>query len=396
MAGRVVIAGGGPAAWRCAFSLRDRGVDGPITLVCEEPRAPYDRTMVSKDCLTRDPADAELALAPGEEWDAAGVTLRLGATAAGIDVERRRLLLDDGDEEPWDALLIATGGCARLPAQLDCPGVHVLRTRADAERFARTLDSCEHVAIVGGGLIAGEVASAARARDRRVTMLEALEVPLARLVGPDLGRRVAAIHERAGVEVRTRTAVEQVRPLGDGFEVVLRGQPPLRADAVVVAIGMAPATAWLSGVPGLTVDDGVVTDECCRTGVRGVFAAGDCARWRNPRLGRLTRVEHWDSAVRHGEAAAAAIAGTPEPYAPIPFVWSTQHGTRFHWVGQTGDAERVDVEDSESGGLVARWSRRDGELVGAFAIDDPRSIARLRRELARAPVPAATQEMQTT
>jgi 3-phenylpropionate/trans-cinnamate dioxygenase ferredoxin reductase subunit len=149
---------------------------------------------------------------------------------------------------------------------------------------------------------------------------------------------------------------------------------------------MTPAVDWLDGTPGLTLADGVVTDECCRTGVPGVLAAGDCARWWNRRTGSLTRVEHWSTALRHGEAAAASLMGASDPFVPVPFVWSMQHGARLQWVGESAGWERVEIEESGSvRGLVARYWR-GGELCAAFAVDNPRAIGAMRRDLEQRPV----------
>ncbi|MEA2366091.1 MAG: 3-phenylpropionate/trans-cinnamate dioxygenase ferredoxin reductase component [Thermoleophilaceae bacterium] len=376
---RVVLVGGGPAAWRCGFALRERGFEGPLMLVGEEPRPPYDRTMVSKDLLTREPPEAELALSPHGAYADAGIELRLGVAATRLDTERRRVQLSDGEVEPYDALLIATGGRPRLPESLRCPGVHVLRTLQHAERFARELERGGRVVIVGGGLIAGEVATAALARGAEVTMLEALETPLARGVGVEIGRRIERMHRDAGVDLRVGAVVERITRSAAGYEVAIAGAAAVTADSVVVAIGIAPATDWLLDAPALELDDGVATDDCCRTRATGVFAAGDCARWSNRLLGRLTRVEHWDTAVRHGEAAAASMLGAKEPFCPIPFVWSLQHGRRLQWVGETADADRVEVEDLESGPAARYW--RGDRLCGGFAVDAPRFVGGLRREL---------------
>jgi 3-phenylpropionate/trans-cinnamate dioxygenase ferredoxin reductase subunit len=378
----VVIAGGGPAAWSCAFALRKRGYDGTVELLCDEPRAPYDRTMVSKDCLERSPAEGERSLSPSEAYAEAGVTLRLGARAVALEPGDRTVGLADGSSVVYeDGLLVATGGRPRLPAPLSAPGVHVLRTLADAQALGDALAGAERLAIVGGGFIAGEVATTAAARGLEVTMLEALAAPLARVVGPEVGARVADLHRRAGVDLRVRSAARRVIALRRGYVIELEDGAALSADVVVVAIGMAPNVDWLSGVDGLTISDGVVTDECCRTGVPGVFAAGDCARWWNRRSGALSRVEHWDTAVRHGQAAAASILGEGEPFTPVPFVWSMQHGSRLQWVGDAAGWDDVELDDRGSPhGLTARYWRR-GELCGAFAIDEPRAIATVRREL---------------
>jgi 3-phenylpropionate/trans-cinnamate dioxygenase ferredoxin reductase subunit len=377
----VVIVGAGPAGWSCAFALRERGYAEPITCVSAEARHPYDRTMVSKDCLLRHPADHELSLSPREAYDDAGVTMRLGLAAVALDPEAHRVRLSDGEELAYEALVIATGGRPLVPASLACPGVHVLRSLDDAARLSEALEPAERLVVVGGGFIAGEVATTAVARGLEVVMLEALEAPLARVVGPAVGEHVAELHRRAGVDVRVRALARSITRLRDGFVVELLDGSAVSADVVVVATGMQPAVDWLHGTPGISLDGGVVTDERCATGAPDVYAAGDCARWLNRRTGALSRVEHWDTAIRHGQAVAASIAGAGEPFMPVPFVWSMQQGARLQWVGEAQGWDRVVVEDAGAPQrLVARYLR-DGELCAGFAMNNPRAIAGMRREL---------------
>ena len=276
----------GPAGWSCAFALRERGYEGSITCVSAEPWHPYDRTMVSKDCLLRRPEDHELSLSPPGAYADAGVTLRLGVAAAALDPAAHRVRLSDGSELSYETLVIATGGRPLVPASLACPGVHVLRSLDDAARLDESLVDAERLVIVGGGFIAGEVATTAIARGLEVVMLEALDAPLARVVGPAVGERVAELHRRAGVDVRVRALARAITPLRDGFVVELLDGSAVSGDVVVVATGMVPAIDWLDGTPGISLDGGVVTDERCATGAPDVYAAGDCARWLNRRTGR--------------------------------------------------------------------------------------------------------------
>jgi 3-phenylpropionate/trans-cinnamate dioxygenase ferredoxin reductase component len=377
----VVLVGGGPASWSCAFALRAKGFDGSITLVCREPRAPYDRTMISKDCLLREPADQEFFLSGEAAYEDAGIEVLAGVAARALDIVRREVELEGGERLPYGKLVIATGGRPFVPRALRCDGIHTLRRFEDARALASALASAKRLAIVGGGLIAGEVASAAVRKVADVVMLEALEAPLARVLGEKVGRRVAELHRRAGVDLRVGVTVRRIVRLDRDFVVEMDDGSALSADAVVVATGMAPEVEWLLDTPGLRLDSGVVTDERCRTDVPNVYAAGDCARWWNRSAGRLSRVEHWDTAVRHGQAVAGSILGSEEPFVPVPFNWSIQHGHRLHWVGDTAGWDEVAVDDTGAPeGLVARFSRDDSFCAG-FAIDSPRAVAAMRREL---------------
>jgi 3-phenylpropionate/trans-cinnamate dioxygenase ferredoxin reductase subunit len=377
---RIVVVGGGVAAERCVHGLRERGFEGHLVMVTREHDPPYDRTLVSKDLLKEDPPVAEAILQPAGAYAEREIELRLGTTATRLDTASQRVSLSDGDELRYDRLVICSGGEPVVPPALACPGIHVLRDMRDAEALRARLGGCERMAIVGGGFIGGEVASAAVARGVEVTMIEALEQPLARVVGPEVGARVAELHRRNGVRVLTAAMASAIRRDGPAFEIALADGRSVTADAVLVGAGMRPATDWLEGSP-IRVDGGIVTDSTCHTEVPGILAAGDCARWLNPRYGQLMRVEHWDTARRHGAAVAAAALGDETPFAPLPFFWSDQHGLKLQWVGYAPTWDEIEIEDADPGpGFVARYLR-DGGLVAVFAAGQPRAIGAARREL---------------
>ncbi|MGH2716671.1 MAG: FAD-dependent oxidoreductase, partial [Thermoleophilaceae bacterium] len=204
MVRRVVIVGGGVAAMRCALELRTLGFDGGVTVVAREETQPYDRTLVSKDLLAEEPVpDSILLLNPSEAYAEAAIALRTATAATGLDLAARRIEVDTGRAVPFDRLVIATGGEAIRPMPLMADGVIVLRDRVDAARLRERLDGAEHVAIVGGGFIGTEVASAAVARGLRATIVTPQPAPLASALGPQVAERVAALHRLQGVELAT-------------------------------------------------------------------------------------------------------------------------------------------------------------------------------------------------
>lgn len=374
-----MIVGAGPAASSCVAELRARGFDGAITVVGDEPTAPYDRTLLSKEFLAGAVSEMDLLLDAPEAYRELDVELRLGVRAAGLLADERRLVLSDGAHLAYTDLVIATGGTARLPRALAAEGVAALRTLEDARRLREVLSRCSHLAIVGGGFIAGEVATGARARGTQVTMLEAAEAPMARLVGAEVGRRLEDLHRQAGVDVMCGAQARRIDGAAGDYRIAIADGRVVEADAVVVAVGMTPAVEWLLGVSGIEVADGVITDALCRTGLPGVLAVGDCARWLHATYGRAVRVEHWDIALRHGAAAARTITGAAEPFVPVPFVWSVQHGTRLQWVGEPGPWHQVDIDDLESpAGVVARYYS-GVRLRAVFAINAPRAVGMARR-----------------
>ncbi|UGS33678.1 NAD(P)/FAD-dependent oxidoreductase [Capillimicrobium parvum] len=378
------VIGASHAGLSAALALRQEGYAGPLTIVGDEPLEPYDRPPLSKQVLTGEWARGDVMLpfdaeALGAEW-------RLGRAAIGLDAEARAVRLDDGSTQVFqDGVVIATGAKPRRGLGDALAGVHVLRTLDDSIALASDLaEGPRHVAIVGGGFIGAEVAAACVALDVPVTILEALSAPFERILGPDLGDAVGAIHRSRGVEVRTGSLVERLR--GDASarvtSVCLSGGDELAADVVVLGIGVEPCTAWLQD-SGLVIEDGVVCDPSCLA-APGVVVAGDVARWPSPDTGLLQRVEHWDNAIRQaGHAARRLLGHDVGRYAPVPWFWSDQYGRKLQLVGTAAAYDEVEVVvgSIEAERFVALF-RRDDRLIGAFAIGCVRELNACRRLLA--------------
>lgn len=376
---RIVVVGGGVAAQSCAFELRRQGYDAALTMVSAEPCVPYDRTLLSKEFLEGVLDAEDLELAAGSSYADAGVDLRLGVAAAGIDPVRQRVELADGDELAYDRAVIATGGAAHRPGVLMAGSARTLRTLDDAAALRDALAGTGHLLVVGAGFVGGEVSSTAAALGVRVTLVETLPAPLSAAVGSEVGGLLADLHRQAGIELLTGTTATAVRQRDDGIEVTTGEGRRLEGDLLVVGTGMQPRLDWLR-TSGIEVDGGVVTDELCRTNAPGVLAAGDCARWWNPRYGRSMRVEHWDTAARHGAAAARSAVGLGEAFDPVPFFWSYQHETRLQSVGHAPCWDRVEVDGSSPRSFVARYYEV-GSLVAAFAAGNAGAVRTAKREI---------------
>jgi 3-phenylpropionate/trans-cinnamate dioxygenase ferredoxin reductase subunit len=378
----IVIVGGGVAAQRCAFALRRLGFERAIEIVSGEGEMPYDRTLLSKDLLAAEDSQPCIPLSSRSQYEEADIQMRLDVRAVGLDIGASRLRLSSGEALHYDRLVLATGAHALIPPALDCRGVLTLRDVADLRRVHDALSRTRDLAIVGAGFIGCEVASAAVARNVAVTLIEGACAPLAGVFGDQIGDWLAALHREAGVDLRCGVPVRGVQRERDGFRISFGDGRELLADAVLVGVGMVPNVEWLIG-SGVELDDGIVTDAACRTSVPGVFAAGDCARWYHPWYGEYLRVEHWDVAMRHGEAAAASALGSTEPFTPIPYFWSDQHGIKLQWVGYAPTWEDLEFDDAgEPRGFTARY-RSAGELLGALSVERPHQCAEARRELDR-------------
>jgi NADPH-dependent 2,4-dienoyl-CoA reductase/sulfur reductase-like enzyme len=375
--GSVSIVGASLAGYWAAETLRRDGFEGRISLIGDEPHAPYDRPPLSKKFLAGDLDDDRLPLTTAEKLADLGLEMRLGCRATGLDVATRTLEVD-GVAEPYDGLLIATGArCRNLPGTAGLAGVHTLRTRDDAEAIRDALaNGARRVVVVGAGFIGAEVASTAIGRGAEVTMVEALEAPFGRVLGVEMGAVMADVHRRHGVDLRTGVGVDEV--LGDDrlAGVRLADGATLEADLLVVGIGVVPNTDWLEG-SGLTLDDGVVCDETCLA-APDVAAAGDVARWANPRYGEVMRVEHWDNAVQQGVHAARRLLQSDEeatPYAPVPWFWTDQYDRKVQLAGRphTDDEVRV-VAGSTAEHRFAAFYGRDGRFTAALGINRPRQV----------------------
>lgn len=380
----IVVVGGSLAGLRGVEALRRLGFEGRLSLVGAEPHRPYDRPPLSKDFLQgkREPADIELA--KPENFDALELDLHLGRRAESLDVAARKVTLDDGSELDFEGLLIATGATPRnLPNTPELPGIHTLRTLDDALAIRAALAASPRVAVVGAGFIGAEVAASCRALGLDVTMIEALPTPLANALPHEIGDICAAVHRDQGVDLRCDAFV-------DGFEgsdrvsgVRLQDGSVVAADLVIVGIGVVPETAWLES-SGLQLDNGVVCDETSLA-APGITAAGDVARWTNPRFGISMRVEHWTNAVEQGEACAERLLcgdGEAKPFDPVPYVWSDQYDRKIMSAGsiQPDDEMRIFHGSLEERRFVALFGR-GGKLSGALCFNRAPQLMRYRRML---------------
>ena len=377
----VTIVGASLAGLRAAETLRRDGFDGPVALIGDEIHEPYDRPPLSKQVLAGDWEPDRIALTPSDKLADLDLDLRLGTAAVGFDLASRTLRLagdeSGGETLEVDALLIATGARCRTLGQ-PLQGVHVLRSLDDCLALRADFDAApDRVVVVGAGFIGAEVAATARTRGLDVTMIEALDAPLIRVLGPEMGEVCAAVHRDHGIDLRTGVGVEGLDG-GDRVERVrLTDGSAVDASVVVVGIGVIPNTEWLEG-SGLALADGVVCD-ASGLAAPGVAAAGDVARWPNRRFGYPMRVEHWDNAAAQGAHSARALLGAAEPYEPVPWFWSDQYDRKIQLAGHVRPDDEVKVvAGSVNERRFAALYGRGGRLVGALGFNRPRHVMRYR------------------
>ncbi|MFJ8001677.1 NAD(P)/FAD-dependent oxidoreductase [Streptomyces sp. NPDC096310] len=369
----VVVVGAGMAGVQTAVALREKGYEGRITLIGEEPHAPYDRPPLSKAVL--------LGQADGSAFDidfeALSVDLVVGRKATGLRPSDREIDTTVGPL-PYEVLVIATGAEATvLPGTEGVPGVHPLRTLDDAERLRPVLERRQRVVVVGAGWIGAEFTTAAREAGCAATVVEAADGPLAGALPAEVAAPMTGWYAESGATLLTHARVAGV----ERGTVVLADGRRLPADAVVVGIGARPATAWLAGSGiALGADGSVTADERLRTSLPDVYAVGDCASFPSARYGERLLVHHWDNALQGPlTVAAQAVGETERVYDPVPYFWSEQFGRFVQYAGHHPAADTLVRRGDPAG---AAWSvvwLREGVLVALLAVGRPRDLAQGRK-----------------
>jgi len=382
MIGSVVIVGASIAGMHAAHTLRTEGYDGDITVVDADANTPYDRPPLSKQVLAGT-WDAERITLPAAKADL-GLRYLLGRRAMGLDMADRFVRLDGGEHIGYDGLVIATGAAARwLPGAPMLEGVHVLRNLDDCLGLRAELDDRpSRVVVVGAGFIGAEVAATCRGLGLEVTMIEGADVPLERALGSDVGGVMAEIHREEGVDLRLGVGVVGLDGSHRVEAVRLDDGSVIEAEVVVVGIGVTPNTGWLEG-SGLEIDNGVVVDDTL-CAAPGVVVAGDIARWPSTRYGELLRVEHWETAIQMGEAAARRLLADhhgrePATFDPVPWFWSDQYDRKIQLAGRSSadDDLEVVIGSLDERRFVALYGRA-GRVAGVLGMNRPRHVMQLR------------------
>lgn len=372
----VVIVGAGAAGGAAAEMLRREGYDGPVRLIGADEFLPYDRPNLSKDYLAGTASEEWIPLRSADFYREQKIDTFTNTSVTAIDPQEKKVTLTDGRSLGYGALLLATGA---EPVRLAIPGgdlphVYYLRTLTDSRRIIDKAKNSKRAVVIGASFIGLEVAWSLRERKLEVAVVGKGSLPLEKVLGGELGTVIRETHEANGVKFhlgRKPVAIQDRHvELDDGTK--------LDCDLVVVGIGVRPNTA-IAKQAGIATDNGVLVDEFLKTNVPGIFAAGDIARWPDPRAGRI-RVEHWVVAQRQGQTAARNILGADEAFNLPPFFWSNHFDLHIHYVGHGGGDDRSTV----SGNVKAKDASvifRAGENVTAVA-SIGRDVENLKAEVA--------------
>jgi NADPH-dependent 2,4-dienoyl-CoA reductase/sulfur reductase-like enzyme/nitrite reductase/ring-hydroxylating ferredoxin subunit len=363
----VVILGGGPAGTACAELLRRLGYEAPISLVTDEQPGPVDRPNLSKDYLAGNAPEEWLPLRDAAALKEQRIELVLGDTATGIDTKGRKVKLKSGRELTYGALVLATGAA---PRRLEIPGadganVFTLRSLEDSRRIIEKAKHGARAVVLGSSFIGLEVAASLRARQVEVTVVSPDRIPLARVLGEKLGGFVLAKHEEKGVKFllgkKPRSITEGSVELDDGTK--------LEADFVVQGVGVTPRTE-LAQQAGLKVERGIVTDENLCTSDAQIYAAGDVAAYPDAWSGARVRIEHFQVAVRQGQAVARTLLGVGHPFRDVPFFWSAHYDTTIGYIGHAESWDRILERGSLEQGKYAAAYEKAGKILAVACLNE--------------------------
>lgn len=370
----VIIVGGGLAGAKTAQALREHGYSGKLTLVAGEAHLPYERPPMSKDYLAGKSTLPDATVHPADWYTQNDVTLLTGTRVTDVDAAAHEVRLADGSTLGYDKLVLATGSVPRrlpLPGA-DAEGVHTLRTVEDSDAIRAAFGPGHRLVIIGGGWIGLEVAAAARAADTDVTVIEALELPLLNVLGPEAAAVFADLHRTNGVDLRLSARLTAITTEGGrATGVQLEGGETIAADSVVIGVGVAPDLA-LAESAGLDIDNGVLVDATLRTSDPDIYAVGDIANHEHPVLGRRVRVEHWANALNQPAAAAASLLGDDTAYSELPYFYSDQYDLGMEYIGHAprGAYDRVLVRGNLEGReFVAFWVDPQDRILAAMNVN---------------------------
>jgi NADPH-dependent 2,4-dienoyl-CoA reductase/sulfur reductase-like enzyme/nitrite reductase/ring-hydroxylating ferredoxin subunit len=373
-----LIVGAGAAGNSAAETLRREGFAGRIVMATGESYGPYDRTMLSKDLLSGEAPAKWLPLRGQKFYDRLKIEVRPEKLVTAVDSSSRAVTFADGTNMKADRILLATGGTPRtldLPGA-DKPGCFLLRSRSDAEAILAALEQAKTVVIVGASFIGLEVACSLRTREIEVHVVAPEAVPLAAVFGEQIGRWIKKTHEENGVTFHLGQTVKEFAGQDRVSEVLLADGSRLKADCVIVGVGIRPTVEFLES-SGLVKDGAVPVNGRLETTAEGIFAAGDIALVPDGLSGELRRVEHWVEAGRQGMHAARCMLGAKDSYREVPFFWSKQYGVSFRYIGHAPKFDQVVFRGDVSDKTFLAGFYVGGTLRAAASVGRARELIRL-------------------
>lgn len=392
----IIIVGAGQAGLQVADSLRQDGFDGAVVLLGEESYAPYQRPPLSKKWLHESHQVSSVVLRGAEYLQRRAIDVRAGVRVTALDRTARQVHLHDGTTLSYDGLALCTGARVRrlsVPGA-DFEGVVGLRGIDDARRIAAAFARCAAISapvvVIGGGFIGLEAAASACKLGLQVTVVEALDRLMSRVVAPIVSAAALRVHEAHGVRVRCDARVTALHGAdGRVTAVELADGTTLPAGCVVFGIGVSPDDG-LAAASGLPCDHGILVDACARTADAAIVAAGDCTA-RMLADGRVLRLESVHNAVEQGRSAAASLLGRERPFIAAPWFWSDQHDLKLQMVGLSAGHDAVVTRGDPAGTAFSAYYFLRGRLIAVDSLNRPQDHMLARKLLDRGLSPSQQQ-----
>ncbi len=379
---RIVIVGGGQAGMQVAESLRRARFEGEIVLLAEEPWLPYQRPPLSKKFLQGEITAERLLFRPAEQYHKLNIDVRLRVAATALDRTAKQLTLNNGEQLSYSRLALTTGARVRaLPVPgVDDPRVCYLRGLGDATLIHTRLADAARIVVIGGGFIGLEVAAVARTLGKAVTVIEAQDRLMPRVVAPIVSSYYLTLHETRGVKVRLNQQVQRIESSAAALEVITTDETHA-ADLVIVGIGVVP-NMELAARAGLQCAGGIVVDEFARTSDADIVAAGDCTFHRNILLNTSQRLESVQNAVDQAKIAAGTLLDAPVAYAQLPWFWSDQYDVSLQMAGLSTGYDDVVVRGALDSGKFSVFYFAGERVIAVDSINRPAEHMAARRLLA--------------
>ena len=374
---KIVIVGGGAAGFAAAEMLRRQEYRGSIVMLSNDDVGPVDRPNLSKDYLAGNAPEEWIPLRGDDFYSENSIDLRLNTGVASIDARSREVVLANGSKVAYDRLLLATGA---EPVRLPVPGagphqVHTLRSLSNSRAIIEQAKTAKRALIIGASFIGLEVAASLRTRGIEVHVVAPEKRPMERILGPQMGDFVRALHEEHGVIFHLEDTVAGI----GGKNAKLKSGGKLEIDLVVAGVGVRPRLE-LAEKAALKIDRGVVVDSALATNAAGIFAAGDIARWPDPHSGQAIRVEHWVVAERQGQVAALNMLGHGQKFDAVPFFWSQHYDVPINYVGHAESWDEIAVDGDIAGRDCLLRYKLKGRTLAVTSIY--RDVASLQEEVA--------------
>jgi NADPH-dependent 2,4-dienoyl-CoA reductase/sulfur reductase-like enzyme len=380
----LVIVGGGLASARAIRAYRDAGGEAPISLFSRDSAIPYHRPPLSKRYLRGETQAEDALVEPETYYRENDVDVHLETEVSSLDLGARKLQLSDGGEIGFERLLIASGAAPRtleVPGA-DLEGVFTLRTLDDSTRIREAAPGARHAVVVGAGFIGMEVAASLSQLGLEVTLVHRGKGLFEILRARQLAQFLTDLYGRRGVEVVLGDEVASFggRSRLDAVETQ-RGRTA-QAELAVVGVGVEPSTHWLEG-SGLELDDGVVVNERFETGVEGVWAAGDVARFYDPLFEKHRRIEHWSNANYAGAEVGRLMAGGEGGFDIVSTFFSEVFGMTLKVFGDLDDFDEIVIRGSIDDAAIGFYLRGD-RLVACLVIGQDEETENRLKDLLKA------------